>query len=157
MTKKSSYIATKGAMSLYGGLFKSVVQEIGLKKALTMHGNLWGSMGTMSAGMLKEKLGCKKVNLAAWQSIEEEFCEQFGMGSEFKKRGSTLSIKTVDCPIYEGWKAAGLDHHTIELLCSKMAEAVYAELKKEFPQISGCLKFRAASDEACVEEFVLLK
>ncbi len=157
MSKKSSYIASKGAMSLYGGLFRSVVQEIGLEKALAMHGNLWGSMGAISAGMLKEKLGRKKVNLAAWQSIEERFCEQFGMGSEFKKRGSTLSIKTVDCPIYEGWKAAGLDHNTIGLMCSRMADAVYLELKKDFPRVSGCLKFRAASDEACVEEFVLLK
>jgi hypothetical protein len=157
MKKKGSYIASKGALTLYGGLFKSVVQEVGLDKALAMHASLWSSMGTTSAGMLREKLGRKKVNLAAWQSIEAKFCDDFGIASEFKKRGSTLSVQTVDCPIYEGWKSAGLDHNTIELMCNKMAGAIYEELKKEFPQLSGCLKFRATPDEACVEEFVLLK
>ena len=157
MSKKSSYIASKGSLSLYGGFFKAVAQEIGLEKALALHENLWKSMGAASVGMLREKLGRKKVNLAAWQSIEEKFCEDFGFAAEFKKQGSTLSIKTLECPIYAGFKEAGLDHSTIESMCNKMASAVYGEVKKDFPQFSGSLKFRDTPDKACVEEFVLLK
>ena len=157
MKQNSRYIASKGALALYGGLFKSVVQEVGLEKALAMHGSLWSSMGNASVAMLKETLGRKKLSLAAWQSIEEEFCQQFGMGAEFIRRGSTLSVRTADCPIYAGWKEAGLDHSTIESMCNTMAVAIYGEIRKDFPQLSGSLKFRETLDKACVEEFVLLK
>ena len=157
MSKKSSYIASKGALSLYGGFFKAVAQDIGLEKALALHENLWKSLGAASVTALKEKLGRRKVNLAAWQSIEEKFCEDLGFTAEFKKQGSTLTVKTLECPIYAGFKEAGLDHGTIESMCNKMADAVYGEAKREFPQLSGSLKFRDTPDKACVEQFVLLK
>ena len=53
------------------------------------------------------------------------------------------------------FKSAGLDDKTIELLCSGMSAAEFAEEKKVCPQLSMCLKFRSAPDQPCVQEYAL--
>ena len=81
----------------------------------------------------------------------------FGIVPKFQKRRSTLTMTFSQCPIYDGLSSAGVDHKTIELMCSQMASAEYEVLKSAFPNLSGCVKFRSTPGEACVEEFVIIK
>ena len=78
-----------------------------------------------------------------------------GFACEIEEDPASLKITAFQCPIYDGFKSAGLDDKTIELLCSGMAAAEFAEEKKAFPQLSMCLKFRSAPEQPCVEEVVL--
>jgi hypothetical protein len=157
MSKKDVFNAAKGSFAFYGGFFKDVAQELGPDKAVALHANQGKPFGAAVAGMLKDELGRKKLNLAAWESVYAKACREFGITAEFEKKRSTLKAKVGHCPIYEGCISAGLDHKTIEAMCSQMAALEYEEVKKLYPQFSGCLKFRATPDESCVEEFVLLK
>jgi len=157
MSKKSVFNATKNSYSFYGGFFKDVAQEFGMDKAISMHANRGKDFGAIFVAMLKEELGGKKINLAAYQRAYDRVCQELGAAAEFEKRRSTLRAKVGPCPIYDGCKEAGLDHQTIEAMCGQLSAAEYEEIKKEFPQVSCRLKFRATPDEPCVEEIVLLK
>jgi hypothetical protein len=157
MGKKSTFNAAKSGLTTFGLFFKDAVPEIGLDKALAIHASHGKLVGAGWAAMLKSELGGRKVNLAAWQRAFTKICDEVGITPEFEKRRGTLAAKICDCPIYAGCIEAGLDHKTVESLCSQRVALEYEEVKKEFPQFSGCLKFRASADEPCVEEFVILK
>jgi hypothetical protein len=157
MSNKSAFKAASASFSFYGALFKDLSQEIGLEKALALHSNRGKDFGAQLAGLLKEELGRRKVNLAALESVSAKSVAQSGITPDFEKKGSTLRSKIGQCPIYEGLKSAGLDQNTIEAMCTKMAAVEYEELKTAFPMLSGCLKFRSTPEEPCVEEFVLIK
>ena len=132
-------------------------QELGLGKTVALHANAGKQAGAALADILKNDLGSKKLNLAAWESVYTRFVEQIGITPDFKKRRSTLALTVHHCPMYEGFRNAGLDHRTIELICSQMMALQHAELKNAYPMLSGSLKFRSMPDEPCVEEYVLLK
>jgi hypothetical protein len=59
--------------------------------------------------------------------------------------------------MYEGFKMAGLDHKTIEKMCSAMSQAEYDAINKHFPKLEGKVKFRESSKDTCVEEFIIKK
>jgi hypothetical protein len=157
MSKKSTFNTASFLFGFYAGFFKEVSQELGLDKAVALHAKAGKQTGAALAGMLKNELGSKKLNLAAWESVYGKFIEQIGITPDFKKKRSTLALTVGHCPLYEGYKNAGLDHKTIELMCSQMTALENAELKNAYPMLSGCLKFRSTPDEPCVEEFILLK
>jgi hypothetical protein len=157
MSKKDTFNAASVSLAFYAGFFKDVAQEFGFEKAVALHASQGKKSGAALAGLLKNELGNKKFNLAAWERVYTSFMEQLGIKPEFKRKGSTLTLTVGHCPIYEGFKSAGLDHRAIESMCSQMTASENAELKNAFPMLSGCLKFRATPEEPCVEEFVLLK
>ena len=157
MSKKSTFQATSASLSMYGGFFKDVSQDVGLEKAVAWHANQGKGYGAQLAGALKEELGRKKLNLSTLESVYAKALGLFGIVPKFEKKRSTLSVTVSQCPMYEGLSRAGLDHKTIELMCSQMAVAEYEVLKNAFPNLSGCVKFRSAPDQACVEEFVITR
>ncbi len=157
MSRKTTFNAAKSGLTTFGLFFKDAVPEIGLDKALAIHASHGKLVGAGWACMLKSELEGRKVNLAAWQRVFTKIADEIGLTLEFKKRPSTLTAKIYDCPVYAGCIEAGLDHKTVESLCSQRVALEYEEVKKEFPQFSGCLKFRATPEEPCVEEFVILK
>jgi hypothetical protein len=157
MSKKGTFNAASVSLGFYGGFFKDVAQEFGFEKAVALHASQGKKSGAALAGMLKNELGKKKFNLAAWERVYTSYMVPLGITPDFKRKGSTLELTVGHCPIYEGFKSAGLDHKTIELMCNQMTALENAELKNAYPTLSGCLKFRSTPDEPCVEEFVLLK
>jgi hypothetical protein len=157
MSKKSTFNAASVSLGLYGAFFKAVSEELGVDKAVALHAKGGKQNGAALAGMLKSELGKRKFNLAAWERAYTSFMEMIGITPEFKRRGSTLTLTVHHCPIYEGLKGAGMDHKTIESMCSQATANENAELKNAFPMLSGCLKFRATPEDPCVEEFVVLK
>jgi hypothetical protein len=157
MGKKSAFNAAKTSASIFGLFFKDVVPEIGLDKALAIHAGNGKLFGAAWASMLKGELGRRKLNLAAWQRVFTKTTGEIGSTPKFEKRRSVLTARILDCPFYAGCIEAGLDHKTVESMCSQRVALEYEEMKKEYPGFSGCLKFRATPDEPCVEEFVVTK
>ncbi len=157
MSKKAVFDATKQMSSFYGGFFKAVVQELGLEKTAEINGNQGKPFGAAVGQMLKVELGNKKLTYAAFESMYSRVRESLGFTDEIEKGRTGLKVTTHRCPMYEGYASAGLDHKTIEMMCSRVAANEYEEIRKVFPQFSGCVKFRSAPDEPCVEEFVILK
>ena len=157
MSKKSTFNAAKSGSLTFGLFYKDAAQEIGPDKALAIHAGHGKLVGAACAAMLKNELGRRKLNLAAWQRVFTEITGEIGITPEFAKRHSTLTAKVYDCPFYAGCIEAGLDHKTVESLCSRRVALEYEEVKKEYSQFSGCLKFRATAKEPCIEEYKVLK
>ncbi len=157
MGKKPVFEATKQMTAFYSGFFKDVAQEIGLEKSVELLGNQSKPFGAAVAGMLKQELGNRKINYAAFESVYSRLRGALGFQDEYKKNRAGLKVTTGRCPFYEGFASAGLDHKSIEMICSRTAAVEYEEIKKAYPQFSGCLKFRSAPDQPCLEEFVILK
>ncbi len=157
MSKKGAFGAASASFGIYGGFFKDVSQEVGFERAVALHSNQGKHFGARLAGMLKEELGNRKLNLAAFERVYARALGQVGITPDFEKKRSTLRSTVNACPIYDGLKSAGLDDKTIESLCTQMSALEYGELKNAFPMLSACLKFRTTPDEPCVEEFVVIK
>jgi hypothetical protein len=157
MSKKATFDATKQSMSLYAGLFKDVAQEVGLERALELHAKQGTAMGVGVAEILKAELGRKKLNLSALESMTTKVAGSIGMTPKFEKKKGILKAIHGRCPVYEACLGVGLDPQVIERMCQQMAALEYDEIKKAFPQFSGCVKVRSIADEPCIEEFAILK
>ena len=157
MSKKDTFNATKQAMTLYAGMFQDVAQEVGLEKALKLHAKQGTAMGAGVAEILKAELGRKKLNLAALESMTTKAAGSFGITPRFEKKKGVLKAFHGRCPVYEACLSVGLDPQVIERMCQQMAALEYDEIKKSFPQFSGCVKVRSMADEPCIEEFAVLK
>ena len=157
MAREDAFDAAKAAFGMYGGFLKDVAQEIGMEKALAFHAKQGEALGAMTAGMTKEQLGDKQFDMKTFASVLSGGYQMLGIAYEIEENPASLKITAFQCPIYEGLGSAGLDDKTIELLCSGMSAAEFAEEKKVFPQLSMCLKFRSAPEQPCVEEYALEK
>jgi hypothetical protein len=157
MSKKDSYNATKQTFQVYGGFFKEAAQEMGMEKALALHGNQGKPLGAALAGMLREELGRKKLNFAAIETVMTKALQSWGMTPAYEKKRGILKVKHAHCPIYDGLSSVGFDHQTIEMMCHRMAALEYDEIKQAFPQLSACVKVRASAEEPCIEEFAIVK
>jgi len=142
---------------MYGAFFKDVAAEFGLEKAMALHAKQGKQFGEQFATALRAELGRKKLNTATLESAYRKMLDLFGIVPKFEKKRATLSVIVNQCPFYNGLSSAGLDHKTIELMCGQIAAAEYGVIKNAFPNLSGCVKFRSAPDQACVEEFVVTK
>jgi hypothetical protein len=157
MQKEDAFNATKVMSTMYGGLFKDVAGELGNEKALALHAKHGEQSGAMLAGMLRAQVTEKGLNIETLSSVLSQAPAVFGMTPEVEETAGAVRLRTLQCPIYDGCKDAGLDHETIGACCRAMAAAEYAALTKAFPQISARLEFRPAADQPCVEHYALAK
>jgi hypothetical protein len=157
MQKEEAFGATKVMSMLYGGFFKDVAKEVGSEKALALHAHQGEAFGHMLAGMLQAQAADKGLNITTLSSVLSAAPAVFGMTPEVEETATAVQLHTHHCPMYDGWKEAGLDHETIGSLCRAMAAAEYAALTKAVPQVSARLEFRSGPDKACVEHYILSK
>ena len=136
MAKDDVFNATMSSMSMYGGLFKAIADDVGLDKALEYHAKQGELFGVMIGETLKQQLGDKAPTTQALKSVLQPEVEGLGFDAEFDMSPTEVSIKVSRCPIYEGFKMAGLDHEMIGKMCSAWYSAEYAQLKKYYPQIA---------------------
>lgn len=155
MAKEDVFNATMSSMSMYGGLFRAIADDVGLDKAIEYHAKHGESFGMMIGETLKRQLGDKTPTTEALKSVLQPIMEGFGFSTEFDVSPTEVSIKVPRCPIYEGFKMAGLDHETIGKTCSAWYSAEYAQLKKCYPRIEGSLKYRDSSEGYCLDKFTL--
>jgi hypothetical protein len=157
MQKEDAFNATKVMSTLYGGFFKEVAKEIGREKALALQAKQGEAFGDMMAGMLRAQVADKGLNIKTLSSVVSAAPAVFGMTPEVEEAATSFKLHSHQCPMYDGWKEAGLDHETIGSMCRALAATEYAALTKAFPQVSARLEFRSAPDRACVEEYSLAK
>jgi len=155
MAKEDVYNATMISMSMYGGLFKAIADDVGLDKALEYHAKQGIPFGTMIGETMKQQLGDKAPTTEALKSVLQPLMGSFGFDAEYDVSPTEISNKIPRCPLYDGWKMAGLDHETIGKMCSAMSSAEFAQLKKYYPKIEGSVKFRDSSEGYCLEKFTL--
>jgi hypothetical protein len=154
MEREGAYNATKAMSSLYGGFFMEVAKEIGREKALALHGKQGEGFGNMLVGMLRQAAE-RGLDIKTLSSVVSGVPALFGMTPEVEERASSLEVRAHQCPMYDGWKEAGLDHETIGALCRATAAVEYAALARAFPQLSVRLDFKSAPDKPCIEHYSL--
>lgn len=158
MPMQDAFDAAKAAMTIYGGFFKDVTNEIGLERALALHAKQGEGFAAALSAATKERAGGGEFDLGAFAAAYCDMAEKgFGMAGETAGGFGSLRTKWARCPVYEGLSAAGLDHETIGRMCQAMSEVECAALSREYPKLSGRLEYRAAADQPCYEEFALAR
>ena len=152
-----AFETAKTAYTLYGWLLQEVAKESGWEKAVELHtriGDLWA--GVLS-GMLRDQCGEQKLDAASVASVTDGGYKHLGVDFEVGVRDDGVTGRVARCPMYEGFSAAGIDHATIDRLCSSVSNRVYDRIHASFPELTVGLKFREKADDVCVEEYALAK
>jgi hypothetical protein len=157
MSREDSFIASKASFGILGGFFKDTSKEIGEEKALELYGKQGSAFGEMLAGVLKEKLSGKQLDMKTFASVTKDAMNGFGFNYEMDETPELVKVTVHKCPFYEAYKEAGLDEGTIEAMCKKMSSAEYSQLEKTFPGLKAGVTFRPQPDVPCIEEFHLKK
>ncbi|MFC1886387.1 hypothetical protein ACFLZM_04960 [Thermodesulfobacteriota bacterium] len=155
MPNDQVFEATKKIFGLYGSFFKTVVQEVGMEKALALHAQAHEEQGIAAGKMLKEKMGEGAIDFQKLGSVLQESNLSIGIDSVLDNANSTSALfKNYQCPMYDGYRMGGLDDETAEALCQKGAAAKLGTMLKYLnPNIHYNLKYyRVKPDEACEEE-----
>jgi hypothetical protein len=157
MAKEEVFNAATSAMSFYGGLFKAIMEEQGLEKALELHAKQFESMGNAIGEQLKQALGDKDPDMKVLRSILEPMYESFGFSSEFEVDPTTITITQTKCPLYAGYQMAGLDPQTIEKVCKAAAKAEFDAINQHYPQLYFSAQPPESPDGICIEKFNIKK
>jgi hypothetical protein len=153
MAKEDAFNATMNSWSMYGGLFKTIADDVGLEKALEYHAKQGEPFGMMIGETLKQQLGDKKPTTEVLKAILQPSMESFGFDPELNVSPTEISLKIPRCPFYEGFKMAGFDHETIGKTCSAMSSVEFAKIKEYYPDIEGSVEYRDSSEGYCLEKF----
>ena len=157
MSREELFNVAKASFGICGGFFKDTAQEIGKEKALELYGKQGDAFGEMLTGMLKEQLGGKELDMKTFASVMTGALDGFGFSYQMDETPTHVKVTVHKCPLYEAYKAAGLDEGTVEAMCGKMSTAEYGQIEKAFPGIKADVTFRPQPDAPCVEEFHLKK
>jgi len=152
---KEAFNAASSVATIYGGFFKSVAQEIGMERALALHAKLGEPFGIQIGEAFKQKFGKKKPDTESLKAVFQPMMTSFGFTCKYKATPKTLVIVVPKCPLYEGFKAAGLDHKTIEKICKAMSGPEYRQAKKLYPKIEGSVQFKDSPEGSCVEKWTI--
>jgi len=117
-------------------------------------------MGTQMGQMTKEEMGITELDAKTAAKITKSVVSGFGISNvDAEEKPTSVLIKVHGCPIYEGYRAVGIDDETIEVMCRKGALRFMDTFFKQLdPKASYQLKkFRSAPDDCCEEEITLRK
>ncbi len=120
---------------MYGDFLKEVVAEMGLPRTIALHRKHGENSGAMFVSELKKMVG---FDLEALGMMIEQAYKPLGMiNFEIEATPNSLVAKNGKCPIYEGFKMAGLDDETIEKLCTSREGALQAAITEVFPEVKA--------------------
>jgi len=155
MAKEEVFEATKKVYGLYGAFFKVVAQEIGRDKALDLHVKAHEEQGMAAGKFIKEKFGEESPDLEKLGSILKDSNLSIGIDCNLAQTtAALLSFKNFRCPMYDGYRAGGLDDETSEALCQEGATAKLGTMLRHLnPKLEYKLtSYRSKPDEACIED-----
>ena len=146
MSSEKVFDATKNGFSTYGKFFKAVSKEIGMERALELHGYGYQDYGPVFDEMFRtlnlEELG---VNLGGMLT-------SLGYDPKISQTSNSVIATTYRCPEYDGFEEAGLDHETIKKLCVCSVGSIDASLQKLGANGGMSInKYRSDSDDYCIE------
>ena len=137
MSSKEVFTAAVGWMKMYGDFLREVVAEIGLPRTIELHTKHGETFGAMFVDGLKKMGGFTPE--AMGKLIDQAYLPMGLINLESKATPDTLVVKNGKCPVYEGFKMAGLDDETIDKLCTNREGAVYAAITEVFPEVKASM------------------
>jgi hypothetical protein len=140
---------------MYGGLFKSVIEELGLEKALELHSKQGEPFGVIIGERLKEELSGKDPDMRILKSIIEPLMGSFGFTAEYQADKNSLNIIIPKCPMYAGFQMAGLDHDTITKMCAAMSKVEMDGVNRYHPTVYGKVQHKDLPEGTCIESFFI--
>lgn len=155
-TREAVYSGVKGAMFLYGGLFRGLAEAVGLEKAVELHSKIQEPFGDGLAALLKKRLGSKEVDIKTFSEVYRS-TSTMGVENVYMETPSSFVVKGFSCPIYSGLKEAGLDHRIIKMMCEGAGSLIYKAFNRHYPKIEAGVRFRDSPEDCCVEEYRLKK
>ena len=157
MGKEDVFNGAKSAMTFYDAYLKTVGEEIGMDKAVSLHTKMFETLGKMQGQMIKEEAGTEEIDTKTALSLTKGAPESIGISMEVVEESpQKISFKVGKCPIYEAAQMMGVDAETIETLCrSGPVKFMDAMTKQLNPNFSYQLqKFRSGADDFCEEVIV---
>jgi len=154
LTREEVYNGVKGAMTLYGGLFTRLSDEIGVEAALKAHAELQGPSGDGWAGLLKRKLGCRELTMDVFSEVYGSISSS-GVENVYELSGDSFRVLGHQCPVYDGLRGAGLSHETVRLMCEGAGGLIFKALRKHYPMVEAGITFRDEPEGHCVEWYRL--
>jgi hypothetical protein len=156
LTREEVYNGVKGAMALYGGLFKRLSDEIGLEAALRAHAELQEPSGHGWAKLLEGKLGGRELNMDVFSEVYRSISGS-GVENVYELSGDSFRVLGHQCPVYDGLRGAGLDHETVRLMCEGAGGLIFGALREHYPMVEAGITFRDDPEGHCVEWYRLTK
>lgn len=150
MSGEEVFNAAAGMMMMYGNFLKEVADEIGMERTVVLHNRHGENTGAMIVNELK-KLG--GFNPEALGAIMDQMYRPMGINLELEATPDSLVVKNGRCPIYTGWKMAGLDDETIDKLCINREGAVNAAITEAFPEVTASHTRRTKPEGHCTIVF----
>ena len=155
MAQDEIFAATKKVYGLYGAFFKVVADEMGVEKALEMHAKAHEDQGLIAGKMLKGKFGDAIPDLKQLGEILKGSNLSIGIDCNLDQTSTTLlSFRNFRCPMYDGYRAGGLEDETAEALCQKGAAAKLGTMLRYLnPKLEYKLtRYRSELNEPCIED-----
>ena len=155
MANPHVYNAVRDSMAILGSFYAQVAEEVGRERATEMYGKYAEGFGERIAGIIHEHrdepYAAQKV-----ASGLREMMEGFGIDAKLDVGLTMIRVETPNCPIYDGLRAAGLDHEVVESMCTAASSCEAAALQRVFPEAEISLPhFRNGPDDTCIEEIRL--
>ncbi len=151
---EEAFTVALGWAKFYGEFYKEVIAEIGLQRTVTMLERAGKSTGAMFVIELKK---LETFSLEAMGKMFEQAYRPLGIiNLKVVSTSDLLESKVGRCPIYEGFKMAGLDDDTIEKLCRSREGAVNEVIMEAFPEVKASLTWNKP-DGDCLSRFIIEK
>jgi hypothetical protein len=154
---EDTYNGAASAMTFMNAYIKTVAEEIGMDRAVSLLTRMCESMGATQGKILKEQAGDEELDVAAAWSLVKRVPEGIGIGAEvIKESPEEIVFKTNRCPLYTAGQMLGMDNITIETMCRNGPARLMDTITKELnPNLSYQLrKFRSAEDDFCEEAII---
>jgi len=149
--------AAKSMTSMFGVFFNNVTKEVGKEQALALLSKSLGGLGAMMGKMTKEQMGIEELDAKTTSLFMKGMSESLGFSPEIEESPTTVTVRNVKCPFYEGLQGVGYDHEAIETFCRNgpavMLNALFEQLDPN--AVYQFKKFRSTPDDFCEEEIVL--
>ena len=122
---------------MYCDFLKEVIAEIGLPRTIELqmiHGKINGAM------YVNEMQKLEKFDPEALAAFMKPGYEKMGViNIEIEATPDSLVLKNGRCPVYDGFKMAGMDDETIDKFCTNREGAVLAAITEAFPEVKTSL------------------
>ena len=149
MSEQDFNVAVSWARSV-GNIFKIIGDEKRLEVAKAQgEGN-----GAAFVGGLKQMGGFTPENMA--KLIDHAYLPMGLVNIENKVTPTSLVMTNGKCPVYEGFKMAGLDDEAIGKQCETREDAIHAKISEAFPEVTVNFT-RNKPDGPCVTVFKVEK
>ena len=154
MAIEDTYNGAASAMTFMNAYIKTVAEEIGMDRAVSLLTKMCESMGAIQGKILKEKAGAEELDIQAAWALVKKVPEGIGIGAEvIKESPKEIVVKMGRCPLYSAGQMLGMDNATIETMCRNGAARLMDTITKELnPNFSYQLsKFRTGKEDFCEE------